>query len=203
MGSVRIRGLATGLALAGLLAPLAMADQADPDNGRQLAYTCMGCHGIENQKNAYPKYSVPKLGGQNAGYIVAALTEYSAGARWHPTMTGLATTLSAQDRLDLAAWFAAARPEEAPAPTATAAPPAAVQTCVACHGQDGVGVLPEYPTLAGQHEDYLDQVLDDYRMGRRQNAIMNAFAAQLSREDVAALAAYYVAQQGLHTPSLR
>ena len=90
---------------AATLALFSLAAQADGDiaRGAKLAYTCLGCHGIENYKNAYPKYSVPKLGGQNQAYIVAALAEYKAGARWHPTMRGYATELSNQDRADLAA----------------------------------------------------------------------------------------------------
>lgn len=196
------RMVMAAMALAGWLVSTTAAGEGNAENGRRLAYTCMGCHGIENQKNAYPKYSVPKLGGQNAAYIVAALTEYNAGARWHPTMTGLASTLSPQDRLDLGAWFQSATAGE-PAASGEVYKPAALQTCIGCHGEDGVGVMPEYPTLGGQHEDYLDQVLDDYRMGRRENAIMNAFASQLAREDVVALAAYYAALPGLHTPSLR
>jgi cytochrome c553 len=159
----------------------------------------MGCHGIENYKNAYPKYSVPKLGGQSAAYIVAALAEYDAGARWHPTMRGMASTLSAQDRADLAAWFQGPqRARSGAQPVGTA--PATAAACAACHGQDGVGTLPENPTLAGQHADYLAQALNDYRRGKRQNPIMGSFAGQLTRDDIQALAAYFSSQPGLATP---
>jgi cytochrome c553 len=78
-----------------------------------------------------------------------------------------------------------------------------IAVCVACHGQDGIGILPEYPTLAGQHADYLEQALKDYRKGRRQNAIMNGFAGALTDADIKALAAYYAAQKGLYTPTKR
>jgi cytochrome c553 len=161
----------------------------------------MGCHGIENYKNAYPKYSVPKLAGQSAVYIAAALGEYEAGARWHPTMKGLASTLSAQDRADLAAWFQGPeRAKSGPQPVGTM--PKAAAPCTACHGQDGVGTLPENPTLSGQHADYLVQALNDYRLGKRQNPIMAAFATQLTRDDIKALAAYFAQQPGLSTPQL-
>ena len=181
-----------------LTAPV-LADDGDAHRGRKLAYTCMGCHGIENYKNAYPKYSVPKLGGQSAAYISAALAEYEASARWHPTMKGLASTLSAQDRADLAAWFQGPQRAQAGAkPVGTA--PATAATCTACHGQDGVGTLPENPTLAGQHADYLAQALNDYRLGKRQNAIMGTFASQLTRDDIQSLAAYFSQQAGLETP---
>ncbi len=182
-----------------LLALPAIAADGDAARGRQLAYTCMGCHGIENYKNAYPKYSVPKLGGQSAAYLAAALAEYGTGARWHPTMKGQAMTLSAQDRADLAAFFQG--PERARARESAATPlPQAAATCTACHGPDGIGTLPENPTLAGQHADYLARALNDYRLGKRQNAVMSSFAAPLSKEDVAALASYFSKQPGLVTP---
>ena len=129
-----------------LLAVPALAEDGNAERGGKLAYTCMGCHGIENYKNAYPKYSVPKLGGQSAIYIAAALAEYKAGARWHPTMKGMASTLSAQDHADLAAWFQGprrAQPDTKPAGTL----PAAAAPCTACHGQNGIGTMPENPTL--------------------------------------------------------
>lgn len=183
------------------LLPPAIAADGDAERGRKLAYTCMGCHGIENYKNAYPKYSVPKLRGQSAAYVAAALAEYRAGARWHPTMKGLATMLSAQDRADLAAYFQGPQRAEAGAkPVGT--PPKTAETCTACHGQDGVGTLPENPTLAGQHADYLAQALNDYRLGKRQNPVMGAFATQLTRDDIEALADYFSKQPGLSTPRL-
>lgn len=184
-----------------LLAGPATAADGDAARGQKLAYTCMGCHGIENYKNAYPKYSVPKLGGQSGAYIAAALAEYQAGSRWHPTMKGLASALTEQDRADLGAYFASfATVQPAAKPAGTA--PAAAATCAACHGQDGVGTLPENPTLAGQHADYIAQSLKDYRAGKRQNPVMGTFATQLTQEDIAALAAYFAKQPGLVTPAL-
>ncbi len=182
-----------------LLSATAFAADGDAGRGQKLAYTCLGCHGIENYKNAYPKYSVPKLGGQNAAYIMAALEEYQSGSRWHPTMKGYAAGLSPQDRADLAAWFSAIAPVQSAAkPVGTL--PAAAAACTACHGADGVGTLDEYPNLAGQHADYLAQALNDYRLGKRQNPIMGTFAQQLTHEDIAAIAGYFSRQPGLQTP---
>ena len=186
-------------ALTLLFATAAFADEGNVERGGKLAYTCMGCHGIENYKNAYPKYSVPKLAGQSAVYIAAALAEYKSGARWHPTMRGMASSLSEQDHADLAAWFQGpqrAQPGAKPVGTV----PAAAAPCTACHGQDGIGTLPENPTLAGQHADYLAQALNDYRHGKRQNPIMSTFASPLSQDDIQAIAAYFAQQQGLATP---
>jgi len=68
--------------------------EGDAENGELLAYTCMGCHGIEGYRNAYPSYRVPKLGGQKAGYIETALNAYRDGTRPHPTMQAQGTSLT-------------------------------------------------------------------------------------------------------------
>ena len=95
-------------ALVVLAAPQAVLAAGDPEAGRQKAYTCLGCHGIEAYKNVYPTYYVPKLGGQNAEYIIAALNAYANGERPHSTMHAQAATLSPEDMADIAAYFAAA-----------------------------------------------------------------------------------------------
>lgn len=69
-------------------------------------------------------------------------------------------------------------------------------TCAACHGADGVSTIPSNPILAGQYPSYLEQALKSYRDGSRQNAIMAGFAAQLTDEDIADLAAWFSSQEG-------
>ena len=59
--------------------------------------------------------------------------------------------------------------------------------------------MDEYPNLAGQHADYLAQALNDYRLGKRKNPIMQPFARQLSADDILALAEFFSAQKGLST----
>ena len=96
--------LASCLALA---APAAFAQtQGDATHGRQLVYTCQGCHGVTGYKNAYPNYHVPKIGGQSEVYLVNALTEYQQGKRKHPTMQAQAESFSEQDIADIAAYLA-------------------------------------------------------------------------------------------------
>jgi cytochrome c553 len=63
--------------------------------------------------------------------------------------------------------------------------------CEACHGKDGNGIAPNYPALAGQYEDYLQQVLHEYKDGQRTNALMNGMAAPLSDQDIKDLAAHF------------
>lgn len=93
------------MALAALL-PLAATAGGDAKNGRALTDTCLGCHAIENYRTLYPMYRVPKLGGQNEAYLVAALKAYRDGARPHKTMHAQAATLSDQEMADVAAYFA-------------------------------------------------------------------------------------------------
>ena len=98
-------GLLTAASLAtALLASPAFA-KGDAARGKQLAYTCTGCHGIVEYKNAYPSYRVPKIGGQYEGYIVAALTGYKKGERNHPTMKAQASSFSDKDIADIAAYL--------------------------------------------------------------------------------------------------
>ena len=80
--------------------------KGDPAKGKPLAYTCTGCHGIADYKNAYPSYRVPKIGGQNEQYIIAALTGYRKGERNHPTMKAQARSFSDQDIANIAAYLA-------------------------------------------------------------------------------------------------
>ena len=73
--------------------------------GRQLTYTCQGCHGVIGYENAYPNYHVPKIGGQTEQYLVNALNAYREGTRPHPTMQAQAQSFSAQDIADIAAFL--------------------------------------------------------------------------------------------------
>jgi cytochrome c553 len=62
--------------------------------------------------------------------------------------------------------------------------------CAGCHGANGQGVPPN-PALAGKSEDQLLQALQDFKSGKRSNAVMKALTAGLSDQDMANLAAYY------------
>lgn len=71
--------------------------------------------------------------------------------------------------------------------------------CAACHGADGNSQAPDFPKIAGQHQDYLYRTLLDYKSQKRKNAIMQGQVANLSKQDLADLAAYFAGQQGLYT----
>ncbi|MGH8179315.1 MAG: c-type cytochrome [Steroidobacter sp.] len=187
---------AFGLGL--VLGAAAVSANADGDakRGEVLAYTCHGCHGVPNYKNAYPNYSVPRLGGQSAPYLVTALKAYAAGERPHQTMHSQAVTLSDQDRQDIAAYIQGERVQ--PGAEVVGTPPAATQTCVACHGADGAKTIaPEYPVLAGQYADYIVQALRDYKNGKRKNPVMVGIVAGVDEKDFEALGQFFARQPGL------
>lgn len=184
--------LALSLTIVGLVVP-GLAAAGDAVQGAKLAYTCHGCHGSPNYKNVYPTYRVPKLGGQHAAYLVVALKAYASGERAHSTMYSHAVTMSEKDMQDIAASLAGQ--ELTPTGRAIGTAPKASQTCVACHGIDGIGILPEYPNLAGQHADYIQVALKAYRSGQRKNAVMGGMAAALTDADILELAAYYSSQR--------
>lgn len=86
-------------------AAAAPAIKGDAVAGKQLTYTCQGCHGVTGYKNAYPSYHVPRLGGQSEVYLLNALTEYKKGTRKHPTMQAQAQSFSDQDIANIAAYL--------------------------------------------------------------------------------------------------
>lgn len=171
----------------------------DPERGAALGYTCLGCHGIEGYRNAYPSYRVPKLGGQKAAYLVVALRGYRAGTRAHPTMTAQASSLTDQEIDDIAAYLASIGNDTVEAGGSEGSSLEQAATCTACHGQNGISLSPTWPTLAGQHEDYLEHALQQYRDGTRADPVMSPLAKSLSDREVALLARYYSRLEGLET----
>ena len=189
---------ATLLLAVALLAQPAFA-QGDTASGKELAYTCLGCHGIDGLRIAYPSYRVPKLGGQKAGYIEIALRGYRDGTRDHPTMIAQAQSLSDQDIADISEYLASIGSETVAAGGTQGASFDKATACAACHGQNGISVNAMWPTLAGQHEDYLLNALKQYRDGARKDPVMTAQAALLAEEDLPKLTAYFASLDGLET----
>ncbi len=92
------------LCLAGLTVQAQTSGSAEAAKGK--ISMCIGCHGIPMYRTAFPEvYSVPMIAGQSPDYIVKALQAYRAGDRGHPSMQGIAKSLSDQDMADLAAYY--------------------------------------------------------------------------------------------------
>jgi cytochrome c553 len=184
--------------LALLLATTNTFAAGDYEAGKIKAYTCTGCHGIVGYKNTYPTYNVPRIGGQNAEYVVLSLKAFRSGERTHKNMNLQAEALSDQDSEDIAVYLDGqkAGPAAGSAGNAVAGQNKSA-VCHACHGATGIAVQPIYPNLGGQHQDYLGNTLRAFRDGSRQNAIMGGFAVNLSDQDIDDITAWYASQSGL------
>jgi cytochrome c553 len=106
-------------------------------------------------------------------------------------------TMAKRTMLALAVALAAAAALPAHAADVAAGQAKAKEVCGACHGADGNSKSPEFPILAGQYPDYLEKALRDYKSGARKNAIMAGFAAGMSKEDIANVAAWFSSQQSV------
>ena len=180
------------------------AHAQDAKAGETKIAMCIGCHGIHGYKASFPEvYQVPMISGQNAKFITSALNAYKKGERKHPTMRGIAETLSDQDIADVAAYYeahgkveGAAAPAAAPAPSAKVAELLTKGGCVACHGDNfNKPIDPSYPKVAGQHADYLFVALKSYKTEGhatwgRANGIMGGVAKQFSNAELKELAKY-------------
>ncbi|MFZ8952678.1 MAG: c-type cytochrome [Gammaproteobacteria bacterium] len=67
-------------------------------------------------------------------------------------------------------------------------------TCAACHGADGNSMMGAWPSIAGQHESYLQTQITAIRDGERLAPLMVAFASNLTDQDISDLSAYYANQ---------
>ena len=103
---MRFTPVLTSLSIGAVMSAAPAFAEGDPVQGEIKVETCIGCHGVEGYSNVYPSYKVPKLAGQHAARIVAALQAYKSGERVHPTMSAQAGSLSDQDIEDIAAYLA-------------------------------------------------------------------------------------------------
>jgi cytochrome c553 len=199
---MNLKALLLALALAGT-APLATAQ--DVAAGQKKAAMCIGCHGIPGYQASFPEvHRVPMIAGQGAKYIAASLNAYKKGERRHPSMRGLAGSLSDADIADLAAFYeqqgsSAVKPvaaRTAPAPQPEVAALLTKGACASCHGTDfNKPIDPAYPKIAGQHADYLYVALKAYKtegnpaVGRA-NGIMAGQVKNFTPAELKAMARY-------------
>ena len=184
--------------------------KGDANAGATKIAMCVGCHGIAGYQSSFPEvYKVPKISGQSEKYISNVLSAYKKGERKHPTMRGIATSLTDQDMADISAYYAnhgkvegAVLPAKATEPNAKVAPLLAKGACASCHGENFAKPIdPSYPKIAGQHADYLFVALKSYKVEGnatwgRNNGVMGGIAKQYSQAELKELANYMAAQQG-------
>lgn len=193
----------TTLAAAIVLGSAVPALAQNADAGAKKVAQCIGCHGIPGYQASFPEiHKVPMISGQNAKFIEASLKAYAKGERKHPTMRGIAGSMSEQDMADVAAFYErqgasaavkAVSERQAPADVAALLTKGA---CASCHGADlNKPIDPSYPKIAGQHADYLYVALKAYQTDGnpqigRGNAIMGGVAKQFKPAELKAMAAY-------------
>lgn len=197
-------GLAKMGAVVTLLVSSSVWAAGDVEAGKKKFYTCQGCHSVPGYTNTYPTYHVPRIGGQHADYVVAALNAYREQERKHGSMKGNVDNLTEQDMEDIAAYVSKFRSMNSTLPI-TGNPQAGkskAASCASCHGEDGNSENSMFPRLAGQYESYLIRALSEYKSGARSNPMMMGFASTLSEEDMKDVAAYYASQKkGLTVPA--
>ena len=163
----------------------------------ELSSTCLGCHGVVSYNNIYPTYKVPKLGNQHKDYLVAALKAYRSGERSHPTMRAHASNLSDSDIVKIAEYFSSIKYQEQVTNTADIEMIEEANSCVGCHGADGNSMIPTFPKIAGQYQDYLYHALKSYKNGERNNAIMSGISSTLNEKQMKKLSKYFSSQKGM------
>ena len=206
----RLAVIAAALLASGSFAqPVAIG--GDAQRGGVLArQLCAGCHGADG--NSTDPY-FPKLSAQGAFYLYEQLRVFKQVSR-RPSggvMSAIAVDLDLAQMQDLAAWFsrqpmiAAAPPAEQRRGVRAAdgeriwlrgIPDEKIPACASCHAVDGSGLPPEFPRLAGQHAQYLERQLREFRAGRRAsnpNQMMRAIAHKMSDPEIA-LVASFIAQ---------
>ena len=178
------------------------ASKGDPKAAESIVnQICAACHAVDGNSTIAAN---PKLAGLNAEYLNKQLTEFKSGARANAVMSGMVAGLSAQDMLNLAAYYSAQQPKPATAKDQELAligqkiyrggvQGTGVPACASCHGAQGKGIPVQFPRLAGQHADYIYTQLNAFRVEARANdgaKMMRSIAAKMTDADMKAVAAY-------------
>ena len=191
------------LVVVALSAAMPVYAQDSAAGGKKAAEVCAACHGPDGNSS---QGIYPSLAGQTARYIYLQLKDFNEGRRSDSLMTPVAKTLTKDDMLNVAAYFAAQelRPTDFNADPARGTGPAGLVTailkgstkaaetlCTMCHGTGFLG-QNEVPRLAGQQHDYIVKQLKDFKERKRTNDAGNmaAVSKTLSEEDIENLAAY-------------
>lgn len=191
--------LATTLAL-GSLGVVAQDKQPDLAKGEaSYSAVCGACHGADGNSGTPEN---PKLAGQHPRYTVKQLQEFKSGKRDNAIMTGMASTLSDDDMINVAYWLASQQPKPGFAKDKELVSlgeriyrggiaERKIAACAGCHSPNGAGIPAQYPRMSGQHADYSKAQLTAFRDGIRANsAQMTGVAARLNDREIRAVSDY-------------
>ncbi len=195
-----------------LLATNSYADDVSSARVHDLVtQRCAACHAVDG--NSVVGF-YPRLAGQNPDYLLQQLNMFKGSdghppLRHSPSMEPEVADLSEDDIRALATYYSAQVPKNSEPVTAatpalgqkvyTAGSEAGAPACIACHGANGAGVLGAFPRLAGQHPEYVETELRNYKEGRRggKGKAMTTIGPLLSNDEIRAVSAYVSA---LKTP---
>ena len=173
---------------------LAGATAAWADSIEDKAALCGACHG---EKGLPADPSIPIIWGQHEGYLYLELRDFQKGARKDDRMTPIAQSLSKEDAMALAAYFAAkswprtGAPEASKTDTAIAMTAIKSVVCTSCHLEEFQGDS-SIPRLAGQEADYLAKTMTDFRnRTRANNPGMSDLMNTVTPEQIAAMAKFH------------
>ena len=149
---------------------LADAIKAYKHGARSKAITCAGCHG-EGGISSRPR--TPSLVGMDAQYLVAAMKAYASGQRKNDLKKAILAGASDAELNGIAAYYS--RQPAARAHTPLVGDPRggrnASALCAGCHGEQGVSVVPAWPSLAGQDAQYLADATRGYKQRARNKLV--------------------------------
>jgi cytochrome c553 len=165
---------------------------------------CITCHGPKGQSAVG---TWPKLSAQHAAYTAKQLRNFKEGSRPNPMMMGMATSLTEQDMVNIAAFLAKQPASQGVAQNKDTIElgqsiyrggiaSKGVPACAACHSPTGAGIPAQYPRLGGQWADYTYTQLLAFSNGTRKNGpMMTTIAGKMSDLEMKAVADYMA---GLH-----
>lgn len=178
----------------------------DLAKGKATAATvCAACHMPDGNSVIAQN---PILAGQHAAYIEKQLHNFKlkAGAkepeRNNAIMLGFASILSDEDIRNIAAFYAAQKANNASAKRKdlialgakiyrSGSPEKGLPACAGCHNPNAAGIPVQFPRLAGQHPEYTEATLNNFRLGQRKNsAQMMNIAAKMTEAEIAAVSEY-------------
>lgn len=158
---------------------------------------CFTCHGLDGMGDGD---AVPRLAGMDAGYLQKQMQDYADDRRRDDVMSGIARRLNDDERRSVVAWYASLPVADGPSNSAPSPviyargdPRRGIIACATCHGDQGQGLGPGNPSVAGQPAAYTREQLMRWKRTDRRNdprGVMTAAVAPLTSAEMDEIAAW-------------